>query len=99
MQCSCTISLDLIKTCYARRNKRGRCRVISEEKAATIAPHRVYRYYSERQYASCCSRLFRPVGVHEDCVANLLKSECRYEVVDKITGEDCKHPYGMVGKK
>merc|ERR1719219_2120643 len=114
MRCDCTISKDLVKTCYARKkgrrdrtvpsnyataikaNRKGRCHVITEKRAASLPANRVFRYFTKREVSSCCSTLFKPVGLHEDCVANLIEGECRYEVVNKETGNECIHPYGIV---
>merc|ERR1712183_1125732 len=112
MDCSCSQTKRLLKICHTMflgyftpdqelilENTILPCKVIDEEKAATLPTRRVVRIYTKDEFASCCSRLFTPVGVHEDCVANLVEGECRYEVVNKETGADCEHPYGMVGKK
>merc|ERR1712002_991446 len=101
MDCSCSVSKKLLKTCNspilgAVTNEIA----VKSSYAEAVASNKLIRctVVSESEAASCCSRLFTPVGVHEDCVANLIKGECRYEVVDRATGEPCEHPFGMVGK-
>jgi len=81
----------------SKRDER-RCTEITEEEASELPKNAVTRYYVEQEFSSCCSRLFYPTGVHEECEKKLVIDKCMYEVVDKETGEQCKHPYGMVGK-
>jgi len=91
----------VVREKYAKKVKTNvmkRCSVITEEKAKILPEEHVVRFYSQSEYKFCYSKLFTPTDVHEDCEANYIEDECRYEVLNKETGGECEHPVSIVGK-
>jgi len=79
-------------------NQLFKCKKITAKRVSKLPKKRVMRFYTMEDRLSCCSLLFTPSGFGEDCVANKVEGECRYEVVNKETGDACE-VFAMVGRK
>merc|ERR1712032_1795737 len=97
MDCSCSTTKRLLKTCDSWMiGPITQTITVKQSEADDVESNRLLRCKVITDEEAAGIHKFRVVNFHADCEAKF-EDECRYDVVDRETGEKCDHPFGMVG--